>query len=98
MRNLDRKKHADSYPNLTFPDMFILEGGYKAFFEAHKVRLYLRNLRWSNTLWLGLSLFDVNTVYGAVMPSFLLSFSITSSQVCRWLYFVNIPYSRHVHL
>jgi M-phase inducer tyrosine phosphatase len=53
MRNLDRKKHADSYPKLTFPDMFILEGGYKAFFETHKVRLYLRNLRWSNTLWLG---------------------------------------------
>lgn len=44
MRNLDRKKHADSYPNLTFPEMFILEGGYKAFFETHKVRLYLRIL------------------------------------------------------
>ncbi|GAQ83828.1 M-phase inducer phosphatase [Klebsormidium nitens] len=37
MRNLDRKMHADSYPKLSFPNMFILEGGYKAFFESKKV-------------------------------------------------------------
>ncbi|BBN07205.1 protein MpCDC25_1 [Marchantia polymorpha subsp. ruderalis] len=35
MRNLDRKRHIELYPDIGFPHMYILHGGYKAFFEAH---------------------------------------------------------------
>lgn len=33
MRQLDRMKHLPTYPELAFPHMYILDGGYKAFFE-----------------------------------------------------------------
>ncbi|KAL3687189.1 hypothetical protein R1sor_013498 [Riccia sorocarpa] len=35
MRNLDRQRHMEVYPELSFPHMYILHGGYKAFFEAY---------------------------------------------------------------
>ncbi|XP_050313133.1 M-phase inducer phosphatase-like [Anthonomus grandis grandis] len=33
LRHEDRKKNAHMYPSLCFPEMYILEGGYKQFFE-----------------------------------------------------------------
>jgi len=35
LRNRDRETHVDDYPSLTFPELYLLEGGYKAFFDAH---------------------------------------------------------------
>ncbi len=37
MRNLDRLAHMETYPELAFPNMFLLKGGYKAFFELYSV-------------------------------------------------------------
>uniref|UniRef100_X1YZN3 M-phase inducer phosphatase n=1 Tax=Capitella teleta TaxID=283909 RepID=X1YZN3_CAPTE len=36
LREIDRQEHADQYPKLNYPEMYILEGGYKAFYE-HKI-------------------------------------------------------------
>ena len=33
MRQCDRSNHADSYPALSYPELYVLEGGYKAFYE-----------------------------------------------------------------
>lgn len=33
IRQLDRTINADNYPRLTFPDMYILEGGYRAYWQ-----------------------------------------------------------------
>ena len=27
----------DNYPSLTFPEIYLLEGGYKAFYQSHMV-------------------------------------------------------------
>nr|UVJ64689.1 Cdc25 protein [Sipunculus nudus] len=36
LREQDRAVHKDCYPSLHYPEMYVLEGGYKAFFENHK--------------------------------------------------------------
>ncbi|XP_052269438.1 M-phase inducer phosphatase-like [Dreissena polymorpha] len=36
LRSLDREVNADSYPKLNFPEMYLLEGGYKEFFQTQK--------------------------------------------------------------
>ncbi len=33
LRNMDRRKHLADYPNLTFPHMYVLRGGYKTFHQ-----------------------------------------------------------------
>ena len=33
LRNQDRTLNKDSYPKLFYPELYLLEGGYKAFFE-----------------------------------------------------------------
>lgn len=38
IRNLDRAVNAAAYPRLTFPDLYILEGGYRAYFQAFSER------------------------------------------------------------
>lgn len=35
LRKLDRLHNADSYPYLTYPDIVVLEGGYKSFFDKY---------------------------------------------------------------
>ena len=35
LRNRDRESHVDDYPTLAFPELYLLEGGYKAFYDAH---------------------------------------------------------------
>jgi len=35
LRQCDRANHADSYPSLSYPELYLLEGGYKAFYEQH---------------------------------------------------------------
>jgi rhodanese-related sulfurtransferase len=39
-RSLDRKQNADRYPHLDFPEMYLLEGGYRNFWENPKLRSY----------------------------------------------------------
>jgi M-phase inducer phosphatase 2 len=36
IREKDRKLNKDSYPALYYPEMYLLEGGYKCFFENHR--------------------------------------------------------------
>lgn len=35
LRKLDRRANVDHYPNLSFPDVVVLDGGYKDFWLAH---------------------------------------------------------------
>lgn len=35
LRQADRDANKDTYPCLNFPEMYLLEGGYKAFYESH---------------------------------------------------------------
>ncbi|XP_042872945.1 M-phase inducer phosphatase-like isoform X2 [Penaeus japonicus] len=35
LREFDRKRNKEHYPALHFPETYLLEGGYKAFFESH---------------------------------------------------------------
>ena len=37
LRNQDRLRNNDSYPNLYYPEIYLLEGGYKAFYEQFPV-------------------------------------------------------------
>lgn len=40
IRNKDRTVNADRYPGLTYPEAYILDGGYSAFFREHSERCY----------------------------------------------------------
>ncbi|KAJ5533165.1 hypothetical protein N7494_009717 [Penicillium frequentans] len=43
IRHHDRAVNVDSYPHLTYPDMYILEGGYSAFYAEHSALCYPQN-------------------------------------------------------
>ncbi|KAL3865040.1 hypothetical protein ACJMK2_006673 [Sinanodonta woodiana] len=36
LRGLDRNLHKENYPQLHYPEVYLLDGGYKAFFESYK--------------------------------------------------------------
>ncbi|GBM34554.1 M-phase inducer phosphatase [Araneus ventricosus] len=36
LRKKDREMNQGSYPRLNYPELYILEGGYKAFYQDHK--------------------------------------------------------------
>lgn len=40
VRSEDRTINAEHYPKLTYPEVYILEGGYSAFFAEHRGRCY----------------------------------------------------------
>ena len=40
VRGEDRSANAEQYPRLSYPNVYILDGGYSAFFAAHKGRCY----------------------------------------------------------
>jgi rhodanese-related sulfurtransferase len=39
LRSQDRAANRDAYPKLFYPELYLLEGGYKAFFEDHTVNI-----------------------------------------------------------
>ncbi|KAF3387473.1 M-phase inducer phosphatase [Penicillium rolfsii] len=43
IRHHDRAVNIDSYPNLTYPDLYILDGGYSSFFAEHRSLCYPQN-------------------------------------------------------
>ena len=43
VRGRDRASNAHRYPNLTYPEMYILDGGYSTFFANHKPRCSPQN-------------------------------------------------------
>ncbi|XP_045206794.2 M-phase inducer phosphatase 1-like [Mercenaria mercenaria] len=40
LRSLDREMNKDNYPRLNFPEIYLLEGGYKAFFYTYKEKCF----------------------------------------------------------
>lgn len=43
IRHQDRAVNVDTYPNLTYPDMYILDGGYSSFFAEHRSFCFPQN-------------------------------------------------------
>lgn len=43
IRGEDRATNAHQYPKLTYPEVYILDGGYSAFFKDHKIRCFPQN-------------------------------------------------------
>jgi M-phase inducer tyrosine phosphatase len=43
IRSQDRTANAEHYPKLTYPEVYILDGGYSAFFTEHRGRCYPQN-------------------------------------------------------
>lgn len=43
IRSHDRNVNAANYPRLTYPEVYILSGGYSEFFDAHRSRCYPQN-------------------------------------------------------
>ena len=43
IRSHDRNVNAANYPRLTYPEVYILSGGYSEFFDAHRCRCYPQN-------------------------------------------------------
>ena len=43
VRNEDRKNNAARYPFLNYPEVYILDGGYSAFYESHRTRCFPQN-------------------------------------------------------
>ncbi|EXJ93089.1 M-phase inducer tyrosine phosphatase [Capronia epimyces CBS 606.96] len=43
IRNKDRAVNADRYPALTYPEVYILDGGYSTFFKDYRARCYPQN-------------------------------------------------------
>lgn len=39
LRNMDREENKQYYPHLHYPEIYILHGGYKNFFETQKVNI-----------------------------------------------------------
>ena len=39
LREIDRAANKECYPSLGFPELYTLEGGYKAFYSKYKVSL-----------------------------------------------------------
>ena len=37
LREQDRELNKDSYPKLNYPEVYVMEGGYKAFYEKYEV-------------------------------------------------------------
>lgn len=38
VRHEDRKQNCHRYPQLSYPEVYILDGGYSSFFESHRTR------------------------------------------------------------
>lgn len=43
VRKQDRTTNAEHYPKLTYPEVYILDGGYSAFFAEHRARCFPQN-------------------------------------------------------
>ena len=43
IRNKDRAVNAECYPSLTYPEAYILDGGYSNFFKSHRMRCFPPN-------------------------------------------------------
>lgn len=43
VRKQDRTTNAEQYPKLTYPEVYILDGGYSSFFSQHRERCFPQN-------------------------------------------------------
>lgn len=39
LRKSDRQANKDCYPHLYYPELYLLDGGYKVYFETEKVNI-----------------------------------------------------------
>jgi hypothetical protein len=39
LRKSDRQANKDCYPHLFYPEIYLLDGGYKVYFETEKVKI-----------------------------------------------------------
>ena len=39
LRETDRRKNGMNFPKLYYPELYLMEGGYRAFFKDHQVSL-----------------------------------------------------------
>lgn len=56
LRETDRRRNGMDFPKLYYPELYLLEGGYRKFFESHSVthlRLSLLTLCYYMTYHLG---------------------------------------------
>lgn len=42
LRETDRRKNGMDFPKLYYPELYLMEGGYRAFFKDHQVSLHYR--------------------------------------------------------
>lgn len=43
IRSHDRTVNVENYPNLTYPEMYVLDGGYSKFFAGHRSKCFPQN-------------------------------------------------------
>lgn len=43
IRSRDRAVNEDNYPRLTYPEVYVLHGGYSSFYESYKSRCFPQN-------------------------------------------------------
>lgn len=43
MRSQDRRENQHQYPFLSFPEVYILDGGYSSFYHSHSTRCFPQN-------------------------------------------------------
>lgn len=60
LRNRDRALHLYNYPKLFYPELYLIEGGYKAFFSKCKVTNIVNlSLKYTYLLWLVSRLLEI---------------------------------------
>lgn len=69
LRQKDREQNKEHYPALNYPEVYILHGGYKAFFENHKVFIMKKSDKISLFSW----------PYNSVSFSWLILHSVNTS-------------------
>ena len=51
LRKNDREANKECYPSLHYPELYLLEGGYKAFYHDFKVRRYFLSIKIDRKVW-----------------------------------------------
>ena len=72
LRNKDRDANRDNYPALNFPELYLLEGGYKAFFHSQDKVRCLPNPQSSFYSFLSYIIMNMNTACSSIYTTFFI--------------------------